>query len=258
MPVKWMIFLLWGCLLTGSLNSWAASPVIEVYADLYPPFIILQGGQLSGPYIDAFTQLAQEQGIAVHYQPMPVRRLMKQLAVQPNSCGLAVNFAPGEAETIRYVGRVAPITLAVYARAGVVGKLANLEQLRQYRIGAIDVAELNELLDNAAIRYEPLAKAGNGIAMLQANRFDLLVSDVLPELLMVKPDGVTIERVMVLARVERWLACHPGLPPMELNRLRKALQVGVFADSVQGIWSRYGLLPVYDEVRREWGTPNRY
>ncbi len=256
--MKWMNLLLWGLLLTGSLNSWAASPVIEVYADLYPPFIILQGGQLSGPYIDAFTQLAQEQGIAVHYQPMPVRRLMKQLAVQPNSCGLAVNFAPGEAETLRYVGRVAPITLAVYARAGAVGKLANLEQLRQYRIGAIDVAELNELLDNAAIRYEPLAKAGNGIAMLQANRFDLLVSDVLPELLMVKQERGAIERVMVLARVERWLACHPGLPPAELNGLRKALQVGVFADSVQGIWSRYGLLPVYEEVRREWGTPNRH
>lgn len=251
--MKCLIFLLWGCLLTGS--SWAASPEIEVYADLYPPFIILQGGQLGGPYIDAFTQLAKEQGIDVHYQAMPVRRLMKRLAVQPNSCGLAVNFAPGEAETIRYIGRVAPITLAVYARAGTVGKMANLEQLRQYRVGAIDVAELNELLDNAAIRYEPLAKAGNGIAMLQANRFDLLVSDVLPELLMAKPEGGMIERVMVLARVERWLACHPELSPATLNKLRKALPMGVFADSVQGIWSRYGLLPVYDQVRREWGTP---
>jgi len=72
---------------------------------------------------------------------------------------------------------------------------------------------------------------------------------------MAEPEGGMIERVMILARVERWLACHPELSPATLNGLRKALPVGVFADSVQGIWSRYGLLPVYDQVRREWGTP---
>lgn len=237
----------------------AATPTMElnVYADAYPPFIVHQDGKLSGPYIDAFTQLAAEQGIQVHYQPVPIKRVMKQVVSQPTSCGLAVNFAPGEAEILRYVARVAPITLAVYARQGDVGKLNNIEALRNYRVGAIDVAELNELLDNAAIRYEPLAKSKSGIAMLQAGRFELLVSDVLPELVEVDNTGPQIERVMILARVERWLACNSQLPTTELNALRKAMHDGVFADSVAKIWEHYGLSSVYDEVRKEWGSPHK-
>jgi len=129
---------------------------------------------------------------------------------------------------------------------------ALFEALRNYRIGAIDVAELRELLDNAAIRYELLPKAGQGIAMLQAGRFDLLISDVLPELVSAPVQGKPVQRVMVLARVERWLACHPQLPPSTVKRLRAALTLGVFDDAMADIWQRYGLSSVYNGVRREW------
>lgn len=228
-----------------------AAPVLNIYADAYPPFIQLQKGALSGPYVDAFTRLAQQRGIRVRFLPMPVRRLLKVLATDPDSCGLAVHFSAENAEILRYVARIAPITLAVYAQSGTIGSLSNIEALRGYSIGAIDVAELRELLDNAAIHYEPLAKAGSGIAMLQAGRFDLLISDVLPELI-VAPQERKIRRVMVLARVERWLACNPQLPPATLKALRESLSLGVFADSVADIWQGYGLSSVYQEVRREW------
>ncbi|WDO00938.1 hypothetical protein C3Y05_014880 [Aeromonas allosaccharophila] len=181
-----------------------------------------------------------------------MRRLLKIVATEPNSCGLAVHFSAENAETLRYVARIAPITLAVYARQGTVKPLSNIEALRNYRIGAIDVAELRELLDNAAIRYELLPKAGQGIAMLQAGRFDLLISDVLPELVSAHAQGKPVQRVMVLARVERWLACHPQLPPNTVKRLRAALTLGVFDDAMADIWQQYGLSSVYNGVRREW------
>lgn len=255
MKIRWLA--IWA--LTWWNTALPATPApmeLTIYADAYPPFIQHEGGLLNGPYIEAFTQLAAKQGIRVHYQPMPIKRVMKLIATQQNSCGLAVYFAPGEAETLSYVARVAPITLAVYARRGEVGKLYNIEALRNYRVGAMDVSELNELLDNAAIHYEPLAKTAKGIAMLQAGRFELLVTDVLPELVLSSQTGPKIERVMILARVERWLACHPQLPVTELNALRQAMHDGVFADSVANIWQHYGLSPVYDEVRREWGIPH--
>ncbi|MGL4204642.1 MAG: substrate-binding periplasmic protein [Aeromonadaceae bacterium] len=253
--MKTVWFAIWLSLLWHG-GVWAASPIrLTIYADSYPPFILHDGGKLSGPFIDAFTQLAAEHGIGVQYQPVPAKRVMKRIASQADSCGLAVNFSPGEAEVVRYVARVAPITLAVYARQGEVGQLHNIEALRNYRVGAIDVAELNQLLDNAAIRYEPLAKSGSGIAMLQVGRFDLLVSDVLPELVEHDKSGPKIERVMVLARVERWLACNSHLSATALGALRQAMQDGLFADSVAPIWQRHRLTAFYDEVRSEWRDP---
>lgn len=241
----WVLLALW-CKLAS------AAPVLNIYADAYPPFIQVNGEGLSGPYVDAFARLAQLQDIKIHFQAKPMRRLLKIVATDPGSCGLGVHFSAENAETLRYVARIAPITLAVYARQGTVKPLSNIEALRNYRIGAIDVAELRELLDNAAIRYELLPKAGQGIAMLQAGRFDLLISDVLPELVSAPTQGKPVQRVMVLARVERWLACHPQLPPSTVKRLRTSLSLGVFGDAMADIWQGYGLSAVYEGVRREW------
>ncbi|WP_156120164.1 hypothetical protein [Aeromonas finlandensis] len=225
---------------------------MNIYADAYPPFIQVNGEGVSGPYVDVFARLAKQQEIAVHVQAKPMRRLLKIVATEPNSCGLGVHFSAENAETLRYVARIAPITLAVYARQGTVTPLSNIEALRNYRIGAIDVAELRELLDNAAIHYELLPKASQGIAMLQAGRFDLLISDVLPELVTTPTRGKPVQRVMVLARVERWLACNPQLPAGTLKRLRASLTLGVFDDAMADIWQQYGLTSVYEGVRREW------
>lgn len=241
----WTLLALW-CQLAS------AQPVLNIYADAYPPFIQINGEGLSGPYVDVFARLAKQQGLEIHFQAKPMRRLLKIVTTEPNSCGLGVHFSAENAETLRYVARIAPITLAVYARQGTVKPLSNIELLRNYRIGAIDVAELRALLDNAAIRYELLPKASQGIAMLQAGRFDLLISDVLPELITTPVRGSKIQRVMVLARVERWLACNPQLPSGLQKGLRTSLTLGVFGDSMADIWQQHDLSSVYDGVRREW------
>lgn len=241
----WVLLLLW-CQLAS------AGPMLNIYADAYPPFIQVTGEQLSGPYVDVFARLAKQQGIEINLQTKPMRRLLKIVATKPNSCGLGVHFSAENAETLRYVARIAPITLAVYARQETIPPLSNIEALRNYRIGAIDVAELRELLDNAAIRYELLPKASLGIAMLQAGRFDLLISDELPELITAPRHKNRLQRVMILARVERWLACHPQLPPDTVKRLRTSLSLGVFGDAMADIWQGYGLSSVYEGVRREW------
>ncbi|MGY3852595.1 hypothetical protein ACW5W8_07095 [Aeromonas aquatilis] len=241
----WVLLLLW-CQLAS------AGPVLNIYADAYPPFIQVTGEQLSGPYVDVFARLAKQQGIEINLQAKPMRHLLKIVATEPNSCGLGVHFSAENAETLRYVARIAPITLAVYARQGTVKPLSNIEALRNYRIGAIDVAELREILDNAAIRYELLPKAGLGIAMLQAGRFDLLISDELPELITSPRHKNRLQRVMILARVERWLVCNPQLSSGTLKDLRASLTLGVFGDQMADIWQQYGLNSVYQGVRREW------
>lgn len=243
-----------GLSLAGAASA-APDMTLQVYADSYPPFLTEQGGRLAGPYADAFAKLARQQGITVQYSAMPIKRLLQQVERQPNSCGLAVNFAPGEAETLRYVGRVAPITLTVFARKDSTVKINNIEDLRNYRVGAIDIAEVRDLLDTANIRYEPLAMANRGMAMLQFRRFDLLISDARPDMLGEASEGVT--RIFTLAQVERWVACHPSVAPALISRLRSALAEGVFAPSVRADWARYEMTNYYEQVRREWDAINR-
>jgi len=238
-----------GLTLVGTACA-APEMTLQVYADTYPPFLIEQGGRLAGPYADAFASLARQQGIAVQYSAMPIKRLLQQVERQPNSCGLAVNFSPGEAETLRYVGRVAPITLTVFARKDSTAKINNIEDLRKFRVGAIDIAEVRDLLDTANIRYEPLAMANRGMAMLQAGRFDLLISDARPDMLGEAREGVV--RIFTLAQVERWVACHPTMVPSLVSKLRAALVEGVFAQSVRADWARYDLADYYEQVRRDW------
>lgn len=238
----------------GNLVAAPSPVVLDVYADAYPPFIREEDGVLRGPYVDAFRQLVAAEGIQVRFKRMPAKRQMSVLRQQMGSCGLAVHFSAQGAETLRYVARVAPITVAVYTVDDSIGPLSNIEALRNYRIGAMDIAELNELLDNASIRYQPLIKADSAVAMLQAGRFDLLISDILPELVVSPSHEPKIRRVMVLARVERWLACNPQLPSEQIQALREALRQGVFADSVAEVWQRDGLRSVYDHVRREWSA----
>ncbi|QNM98479.1 hypothetical protein [Chitinimonas koreensis] len=233
----------------ATLGRAAAAERLDVYGEPYPPFLLDRQGTLAGPYAEAFAALLRQQGIEARFVSMPVKRLMLQLESQPNSCGLALNFAPGAAETLNYLGRVAPITVSVYANAGQSVRLSNIEDLRRYRVGAIDIAELRDLLDTAGIAYEPLAQSSRGFSMLGAHRFDLLLSDLLPEL---DAGGAGIVRVFTLARFERWVACNSGIAPATAGKLRKALAEGLFAQSVQPIWARYRLQAYYDDVRDGW------
>lgn len=241
-----------GLVLWSGAEGVAAAP-LEIYGDSYPPFLLERQGSLTGPYADAFALLARRQGLNPHFVALPAKRVAQTVSHTPNSCALAVNFSPGEAETLIFVGRVAPISISVYALRGKPPSLVNIEDLRPYSVGAPDIAEIRDLFGSANIRYEALQQPEKGLKMLQAGRFDLLVSDLRPELM--APDAASgVVRVFTLARVERWLMCQPRLSPSTLAALRRALQEGVFAESTRPVWQRYGLGAYFDEVRRSWSA----
>lgn len=226
-----------------------ATESLEIYADVYPPFVDYRSGRLSGPFIDAFDALLKEHGISAHYSTMPSKRIMQLLPQKPNSCALAVHFSPGDAETVSFVAPVSPITLSVYGLREKPMTIHNIEDLRRYSVGVIDIAEARDLLDASNIPYVPVPFAAHAREMLEARRFDLLISDSELEL---ESGSSNITRIFTLARLERWLACQNSLPPKTLRALRQALQDGVYAESVRPIWKRYELASHFDQVRHEW------
>ncbi len=229
-------------------HSAGAAPV-NVVAEEYPPFLRSSRDGLTGPYADAFRLLMARQGLTINYQAMPVRRAIQLVTTQGNTCALAVNFAPGEAETGIYVGRVAPITLVVYTLSHAGNALSNIEQLRNHTVGAINIAEVRDLLGTAGIPFIPVDKPSLGIPMLKAGRFDAFISDVRPE---VQSGRTPLLKSFTLARVERWVLCNAGMPPATLSAMRKALKEGLFALDTQPVWHTYAMDGFFLDTRRQW------
>jgi hypothetical protein len=238
----------------GALAAGAAP--LTVLVEPTAPFVVERAGPPTGPYVEAFQRLAAGHGVETTVLAMPIRRALVTAQRSPNTCILALNYAPETAEVMLFLGRVAPMYVWAYARRDAGLKASNLADLKRLVVGSIDIAEVRLLLRDAGVPYEPLPQLGRGLQMLQAKRFDVLISDVAPEL-EAERVGAHIEKLFTVARVERWLACNPNTEQASLMGLRQSLKDGLFADSVQDIWVRYGLEAYYDHVRKEWSAASK-
>lgn len=257
--VRWRAGLTTGCLLLAS--SWQvpvlavgdALPEVDVYADIFPPFIRQEGQQLTGPWIQAFAWLTRAQGMVVHFHPVEQPQLLQQVQGQPGSCGLGVSYSAGASETVRYVGRIAPVTLSLYARRRTMPRIDQLTDLHGYRIAAVNEAELVRRLDQAGLDYRTVQyRDGRGMDLLMSGQVDVLISDLSPSRLAMAGGERAFVRLASLLQVERWLVCNTVMPVPALNRLRMALREGMFASETAPFWERAGLHDYYRQVRALW------
>ena len=241
-------------LLLFALAQCAQAAALTVLVEPYPPFVTeAAGGKLSGPYIDAFAQLAHRRGVEPAIQSMPVRRALLMAQKAPGTCVLAINYSAADAEVLLYLGRITPIYVWAYARHGDGTRASSLADLKQYSVGLSDIAEVRQMMDAASLHYDVLQQSTRGLQMLQARRFDILVSDIGPELA-AKSAGASLDRLFTVARVERWLACNPNTDPATLAALHAALKEGLFAEDVRDVWSKYGMADYFAQVRKEWSA----
>lgn len=238
----------------GTLHAASdAIPEVDIYADIFPPFIRQEGQQLTGPWIQSFAWLTQAQGMGVHFHPIEQPQLLQQVQSQPGSCGLGVAYSAGASETVRYVGRIAPITLSLYARRHTMPHIDQLADLHGYRIAAVNEAELVRRLDQAGLNYQTVEyRDGRGMTLLMSGQVDVLISDLSPSRLALAGGERAFVRLATLLQVERWLVCNTVMPVPALNRLRSALREGMFASETAPFWARAGLQDYYRQVRALW------
>ncbi|MGQ5523887.1 hypothetical protein ACUHMQ_11565 [Chitinimonas sp. PSY-7] len=226
---------------------------VTVLVETYPPFVIENAGTPSGPYVEAFVQLAAAQGIKAQVVTMPIRRAISTAVQNPGYCVLALNYTPTTVEGLSFLGRIAPMEIWVYSRQGLTGEINRLSDLKGFRVGSIDIAEIRQLLESEGVAYEALQINSRGLPMLMARRFDVLISDIGPALTASKAK-YPIERHFLMTRIERWLACNPSTEQGTLNALRQVARDGLFVESTQDIWIKYGLDDYYQRVRNEWSA----
>jgi ABC-type amino acid transport substrate-binding protein len=237
--------------MTASTTCLASEFNITVLADKYPPFIVATPHGLTGPYIEAFNLIMQQNGIALHYKNAPEKRAMLEVSIKKDTCALAVNFDQGESEIIRYVGKVAPITLTAYVRADKPIKLANLADLQHYSTGAINTAEVRDIFGLHNISFTPIERADLAFSMLNAGRFQVVVSDNIPDSVLAQ-QGARPIKALTIAKIDRWVICNPTMSPLLLNRMRLALREGLLARATLPIWRQYGMASYFNETRLQW------
>ncbi|PHV12840.1 hypothetical protein [Chitinimonas sp. BJB300] len=241
-------WLLW-CGVLGLGSGVLAAPV-TVLVEAYPPFVVERDSTPSGPYVEAFLRLATEQGVKAQVITLPIRRAVTMAVKSTDYCVLALNFDPGIVNALTFLGRIAPMEIWVYSRPGLAGEINRLSDLKNFRVGSIDIAEIRQLLESEGILYEALQISSRGLPMLMARRFDVLISDIGPALTTGKTK-FAIERHFMVTQVGRWLACHPNTDPATLTALRQVARDGLFAESTQDVWAKYGLDEYYQRVRAD-------
>ncbi len=227
---------------------------LRIMLEPYPPFAYSQAGVLRGPFPEVFQALANEQGLQIALELIPSRRALMTLEKQPDTCLLATHYIPAMAEVVLYIGKVAPLYIWAYSRQGEFSHVKQLSQLRGLVVAGIEIPELRDATDSLGMRYQRLPASRLGYQMLMAKRFDILLSDISPDLL-AQEAHVGITRLFMVTQGERWLACQRNISKDTIDKLRKAMKDGLFAESSKAIWEKYRLADYYLHVRKEWLTP---
>ena len=237
-----------------SLANCALANGVTVLVEPYPPFVTELSGKIAGPYVDAFKMITQNRGIEPQIASMPIRRALQFSQQTPNTCVLALNYSASDAEVLIYLNRITPIFISAYARSDAHVEATSLTDLKKYQVSTVDMAEVRYLLDDANIKYLPLQVNAHGLKMLNAKRFDVLLSDVSSEL--AASEGVAIKRLFTVVQVDRWLACNPMTDSATISVLREAFKEGLFSKDARAAWVSYGMEDYYKQVRKEWAAIN--
>ncbi|WGL60897.1 transporter substrate-binding domain-containing protein [Pigmentibacter sp. JX0631] len=247
MPVK--CFLAFFCLIF--MSAFAQSNKITLLTEAMEPFITEKNQLLTGPFIEAFQKIANDQNIEYEFQKTPIRRGLKDIEKMPNHCVFSANYSPETSEILLYVSKLAQLKIWAYSAKKSNINLKSIQNLKKYKVGVIDIAEVKDILSLNGVQYSLIFKSDSAIKMLLSNRFDILVSDINLDLLN-KDDTKKIKPNLEILTVEKWLICNNNLKQQLIKKLREALSEALFSTKTKEIWQKYNMLKFYTTNRNEF------
>lgn len=226
--------------------------LLKIYINDFEPFISKNDNKIEGPYLDAFKQLAMNSRLKYEFEFVPTKRALSEIEKKKNHCILAANYDPGIAETSLYVSRISKIVVWAYGRKSKEElRVNNLSDFAKHTIGVIDISEVHDILSQENIsKFETIKHRSSGLEMLQANRFEILITDID----ITSENTNTSKKVFKLFPIltaERWFICNSETDFETIRLLKSMLKEGLFASSVKNVWVKYGLKNLYESSRKE-------
>ena len=207
-----------------------------------PPINDFNAGKPKGMAVEVVDEMLKRAGLSADYPDYPWARIYNHAQNRANHCAYTVNYLPEREGLFEWVGPIAFNQWAFFALKERKIKLNKLENAHNYRIGgqrkdakAIWLEARNFTIDYANSESQTLKK-------LMANKIDLYLAglfivDHIAVLNGIEPQR--LEPVLVINRVESFIACSPNTDPKIIAKLQSALESMKTDKSLNGIWKKY-------------------
>lgn len=188
-------------------------------------FDVAADGTVGGPGAAVLTRLGRIGGVPLVIQALPIPRALAMGSSIPGACLVGLSRTPEREAAFLWAGPLASGAITVYARADETQALASVAELR-----GRSVVVQRESAGAAWLREQGIAaqEANNSVSalhMLQARRVDFwLANDLAAEPVIHAEGGAPVRPLLVLRRVEAYIACHAATPPEPVDKLRQAIQ----------------------------------
>ena len=235
----------------GSMISDAFSQPIDhliLYTEQYPPFNFESNGKLQGISVDLMVKILEKAGSKLNRNNIvlqPWARSYAQVQNEENVGLFAMTRSKEREKLFKWVGPIAPQTLALTALKSKHIKINSLDDIKKYSVGVIrdDISEQVLLKDGIPkSNLQEVAETIQNIRKLNMGRIDLWAYGAEVAKWELKSNGFNpdnYETIYNLQKAETWYAFNPKTSDSVITALQNAYNELVKDGEYQKILDSY-------------------
>lgn len=191
-----------------------------------PGLFELEAGQrVAGRGVAMLGKLGLASGLNLNLQALPAPRALATGASTPGNCLVGLTRTPEREASYLWIGPLASGALIAYARADETRPLRDGSDLRGHSVVVQRESAAAQWLKQQGAAIQESTHPASALRMLQAGRVDFWLANELVAGAAIQAEGGTPVRPhLVVARVEAFIACHPGTEPDAAASLQQAIQ----------------------------------
>lgn len=214
---------------------------LEITTEQNQPFNYQIGQRVSGISTEILLAMSERSGVPMTIRLLPWARAYQSALRQPETCVYSTVRLPERESSFKWVGPLTSNTWALFARNEFNETIATIDDARPYRIGGVRMDAKAAYLKSIGFRRIDLVGDDSlNLAKLLAGRIDLWIAGLYSQRNPAEQTGSkAIKPVLIVRKVDYFLACHPGTSETALAALRKALQSLRDDGTLNAITERY-------------------
>ncbi|MGB1026700.1 MAG: substrate-binding periplasmic protein [Rhodospirillaceae bacterium] len=227
--------------LFGSVTRAQAADPLILNTEEYPPlnYTDPETGDFVGLATELVHAMMDRAGIAYEVRNLPWKRAYGQALNQEDTCVFSTARTPEREALFQWIGPLATSEWAVFALADSAIEVADVEGLKDHRVGGYAGDAKSLYLVDKGIAMDLVYEDPVNIRKLQQGRIDLWAASSLQAPMVVETFDVEIRKVMVFHEIPVAMACNKAVDPALVETLRAALADLQADGTVAEVTARY-------------------
>jgi polar amino acid transport system substrate-binding protein len=201
----------------------AAADRLTIATEENPPFNMTVDGRVTGIAAERLKAALAEAGIDYTLGSYPWARAYNMALHDRNNCVFSTARIDQREAQFRWIGPLARNRWYVLARAGFDRQITGIEDLRRYRVAALNGSAVGLYLREKGVAVEEINEDRLIVKMMEAGRIDLWATSERGFYLSAVGIAPRARNVLVLREVDLYLACNLQTEGSLVDRLGVAL-----------------------------------